>query len=50
MEEDQNGRKPKLKTTIMEDDKRKDDQNGRRSKWKTTKLSSIELLSQIEIN
>ena len=29
---DQNGRRPKWKTTKMEDD-----QNGRRPKWKTTK-------------
>merc|ERR1711984_36308 len=35
MEDDltQNGRRPKLKTTKMDDD-----QNGRRPKWKTTKM------------
>merc|ERR1712030_165025 len=33
MEDNQNGRRPKLKTTKMEDD-----QNGRRPKWKTTKM------------
>ena len=33
MEDDQNGRRPKLKTTKIEDD-----QNGRRPKWKTTKM------------
>merc|ERR1712030_308077 len=40
----QNGRRPKWKTTKMEDDqngrrpKWKADQNGRRPKWKTTKM------------
>ena len=33
MEDDQNGRQPKWKTTIIEDE-----QNGRRTKWKTTKM------------
>ena len=35
MEDDQNGRRPKLKTTKMEDD-----QNGRRPKWKMTKMEN----------
>ena len=49
MEDDQNGRQPKWKTTKMkdaqnekqnkmEDDKMEDDKNGRRPKWKTTKI------------
>merc|ERR1711895_92527 len=39
-----NGRRPKWKTTQMEDDpkwkmtKMEDDQNGRQTKWKTTKM------------
>merc|ERR1712120_77437 len=33
MEDDQNGRRPRWKTTKMEDDK-----NGRRPKWKMTKM------------
>ena len=44
MEDDQNGRRSKLKITKMEDDlnlkttKMEDDQKGRRPKWKTTKM------------
>ena len=43
MEDDQNGRRPKWKTTKMEDDqngktKIEDDKNGRQQKWKTTKM------------
>ena len=43
MEDDQNGRPPKWKTTKMEDLKWKmirmeDDKNGGQQKWKTTKM------------
>ena len=38
MEDDQNGRQPKRKTTKIEDTKMKNNQNGRRPKWKTTKI------------
>ena len=42
MEDDQNGRRPKLKTTKTEDDQ-KDDQNGRRQKQKTTKIEDDQM-------
>ena len=38
MEDDQNGRQPKWKTTNMEDD-----QNGRLKQWKTTKMEDERL-------
>merc|ERR1711895_162642 len=38
MEDDQNGRRPKWKTTKWKTTKMEDDQNGRRPKWKTTKM------------
>ena len=38
MEDDQNGRRTKLKTTKMEEDQIEDDQNGGQPKWKTIKM------------
>ena len=38
MEDDQNRRRPKWKTTKM-----KDDQNGRQPKWKTTKMEDDQI-------
>ena len=38
MEEDLNGRRPKLKRNKMKDDQNVDDQNRRQTKWMTTKI------------
>ena len=38
MEDDQNGRRPKPKTTKCKTSKLEGDKNGRRPKWKTTKM------------
>ena len=38
MEDDLNGRRPKLKVNKMEDDQNVDDQNKRQTKWMTTKI------------
>ena len=38
MEDDQNGRQPKRKTTKLKTTKTEDDQNERRSKWRMTKI------------
>ena len=41
MEDDQNGRRPKWKTTKIEAVQNEADQSGRRPKWKTTKSNQI---------
>ena len=38
MEDDLNGRRPKLKTNKMEDDQNVDDQYRRQTKWMTTQI------------
>ena len=57
MEEDQNGRQPKLKTTKMEDDqngrrpKGKKTKNERRLKWMATKVEIFEIsLKEYNLN
>ena len=39
MEDDQNGRRAKQKTSKMKDNQMEEDQNGRQTKWKKTKMN-----------
>ena len=48
IEDGQNGRRPKCKTTQMET-KLEDDQNGRQLKWKTTKMEELIKIILIKI-
>ena len=50
MKDDQKGRRPKWKTTKMEDDQHEDDQNRRRPNWKTTKMDDDqnEIMSRLQ--